>query len=80
MNVHRLPEVVPAGWHRDNGRIVRHVNGTELAAWPDGDRFGSCAYMWPSTGEHLADSLPEACQAAERAYCGAYVGQPLEKP
>lgn len=83
-NPHRLPEPVPEGWYEEERPFDRFRswkrNGTHdlrVVLWDDGHE--ALHYVTRDDGTcdcrtvALTQSLPEACAAAERAFCGCYV-------
>jgi hypothetical protein len=72
-NVVRLPEAVPEGWAL-TGLGVWEREG--LKVWYSGANGAYFVHTAPLR-ERLRrhPTLPEACAAAERAFCGCYVGR-----
>jgi hypothetical protein len=71
---------LPDGWHAYGDTCMRDAYGTVLMAWRHGTEARWKINGLCSVGLKTAPTLPEACAAAERAYCGCYVGKPVARP
>ena len=83
-DVHRLEPAWPVGYQRHpRGGAVRDVPGGQIVVFGTFDLWTACYYPTVPTGgfiaKHRHPDAAEACAAAERAYCGAYVGKALPR-
>lgn len=87
-NLHRLPEPVPEGWYveqTDAQPSYRRVGTWDMRVILFADGYDAMAFMDPAihgvgmVAVRRLKSLAEACAAAERAFCGCYVGAVLPR-